>query len=51
MLIMDLLEIATHNIGKTKKYDDVAACLIAFACRESFTLEGNYKGYLSFVSK
>ncbi len=36
MLIMDLLEIAPHNIGKSKKYTDAAACLIAFACRESF---------------
>jgi hypothetical protein len=52
MLIMDVLEIAPHNIGqKNKKYDYVAGCLIAFACRESFKLEGNYKGFLTFVSK
>ena len=52
MLIMDSLEIASHNIGrKSKKYDYVAGCLIAFACRESFKLEGNYKGFLAFVAK
>ena len=53
MLIMDLIEIAPHNLGSTsKKYDFVAGCLIAFACRESFiTLDGNYKGYLTFTSK
>ena len=52
MLIMDVLELAPHNIGQTNKhYDFVAGCLIAFACRESFKLEGNYKGFLTFVSK
>jgi hypothetical protein len=52
MLIMDAVEIAPHNIGKDKKrYDYVAGCLIAFACRESFKLEGSYKGFLTFVSK
>jgi hypothetical protein len=52
MMIMDVIEIAPHNIGrKNKKYDYVAGCLIAFACRESFKIEGNYKGFLTFVSK
>ena len=52
MLIMDILELAPHNIGKeNKRYDYVAGCLIAFACRESFKVEGNYKGFLTFVSK
>ena len=52
MLIMDLVEIAPHNIGrKNKRYKYVAGCLIAFACRESFKLEGNYKGFLTFESK
>lgn len=52
MLIMDIIEIAPHNLGSTnKKYDYVAGCLIAFACRESFKIEGPYKGYLTFVSK
>lgn len=51
MLIMDLVEIAPHNIGRDKRYKDVAECLIAFACRESFKMEGKYKGYLTFVAK
>tara|TARA_Y100000310_G_scaffold345043_1_gene461357 strand:+ start:5153 stop:5644 length:492 start_codon:yes stop_codon:yes gene_type:complete len=52
MLVMEVLEIAPHNIGReNKKYDYVAGCLIAFACRESFKLESEYKGYLTFVSK
>ena len=51
MLIMDVLEVAPHNIGDEKRYDYVAGCLIAFACRESFKIEGNYKGFLTFISK
>ena len=52
MLIMDLVEIAPFNIGrKNKRYDYVAGCLIAFACRESFKLENNYRGFLTFESK
>lgn len=52
MLIMNVLELAPHNIGsKNKKFDYVAGCLIAFACRESFRLDGDYKGFLTFVSK
>lgn len=52
MLIMELLEIAPHNIGKeNKKYDHVAGCLIAFACRESIKIDGVYTGFLTFVSK
>lgn len=52
MLIMDTLEIVPHNIGRAnKKYDYVAGCLIAFACRESFKLEGAYQGYLTFFAK
>lgn len=52
MLIMDVIEIAPHNIGSSnKKFDYVAGCLIAFSCRESFKIEGNYKGFLTFISK
>ena len=52
MLIMNALEIAPHNIGqKNKKYDYVAGCLIAFACKESFKIKGVYKGFLTFMSK
>lgn len=52
MLIMDLLEIAPHNLGKNKKrYDYVAGCLIAYACRESFKITGDYQGFVTFVAK
>lgn len=51
MLFMDVVEVAPHNIGKDKRYDYAAGCLIAFACRESFKMKGPYKGFLSFVSK
>ena len=52
MLIMEVLELAPQNIGRAnKRYDYVAGCLIAFACRESFKIEGTYKGFLTFMSK
>jgi len=52
MLIMNLVELAPWNIGRTKKrYDYVAGCLIAFACREAFKLNSNYQGFLTFESK
>ncbi|QHI35853.1 hypothetical protein IMCC3317_12010 [Kordia antarctica] len=52
MLIMDVIEIAPHNLGSSqKRFEHVAGCLIAFACRESFKIKGNYKGFLTFVSK
>lgn len=52
MLIMDALELSPDNIGrKNKRYDYVAGCLIAFGCKESFNITGNYKGVLTFVSK
>ncbi len=52
MLFMEALELAPHNVGhKHKRYDHVAGCLIAYACRESFKTEGEYEGFLGFVSK
>lgn len=46
---MSYIETAPHNRGMDKKYDLVAGCLIAFACRLSFTLgKGDYKGWLAF---
>lgn len=43
------IELAPHNRGKFKKYDLIAGCLIAFACRLSFLLaEDHYKGWLVF---
>jgi len=52
MVIMDLVEIAPNNIGSNnKQFEFVAESLIAFACRESFKIDGNYKGFLTFRSK
>jgi len=52
MLIMDVIEIAPHNLGSSnKRFDYVAGCLIAFGCRQSFRLKGPYKGFLTFTSK
>ena len=46
---MAFLEIAPHNKGHHKKFDKIAGCLIAFACRLSFKEgEGDYKGWLAF---
>jgi len=52
MLYMNNIEIAPHNIGSKGKYDNVAGCLIAYACQKSFELGKNtYRGYLTFESK
>lgn len=45
-MYMAFVEIAPHNKGNKKKYDRVAGCLIAFACRQSF-INGK-EGYLAF---
>lgn len=46
---MAYIEVAPHNRGIDKKYDLVAGCLIAYACRLSF-IHGKdaYKGWLAF---
>lgn len=52
MVFMNNVELAPHNIGKKKKYENIAGCLIAFACKDSFERGKNtYKGFLSFDSK
>lgn len=52
MLYMNNVEVAPHNYGRNGKYENVAGCLIAFACKKSFELgKGNYLGFLSFDSK
>lgn len=51
MITMELIEISPDNLGKTKRYDYVAGCLIAFACQQTFKLTSSYKGFLSFDSK
>ncbi len=46
---MAYIETAPHNRGTVKKHDDVAGCLIAFACKLSLTSKDEiYKGYLTF---
>jgi hypothetical protein len=46
---MAYVEVAPHNKGDDKLYDRVAGCLIAFACRLSFTEgQGPYLGWLAF---
>lgn len=46
---MAFIEVAPHNRGDNKKYERVAGCLIAFACRLSFKNgKGDYLGYLAF---
>jgi len=46
---MAYIEIAPQNKGVNKKYDLVAGCLIAYACRLSFIFGiGDYKGWLAF---
>ena len=46
---MAYVEVAPHNKGANRLYDHVAGCLIAFACRLSFTEgQGPYLGWLAF---
>ena len=46
---MAYVEVAPHNKGKGKKFDRVAGCLIAFACRLSFIHgENDFRGWLAF---
>ncbi|GLR18253.1 hypothetical protein [Portibacter lacus] len=51
MISMELIEVHPSNRGKDKKFDFVSGCLIAFGCRESFKLDNEYEGYLTFESK
>ncbi len=52
MIYMNNIEIAPHNYGKAGIYKNVAACLMAYACYQSFQHgKGNYRGFLSFDSK
>jgi len=46
---MAYIEIASQNKGKEKEFENVAGCLIAYACRLSFILgEEHYMGWLAF---
>jgi len=42
---LNLIEVGASNIGKDKVIDNIAGCLIAFACQLAFL-----RGYLGFVS-
>jgi hypothetical protein len=46
---IELLEVGTDNIGKDKKFEKIAGCLIAFACRESF--KRGHDGFLFLTPK
>jgi hypothetical protein len=46
------VEIASHNKSKSKRYDYVAGCLIAHACKLSFDYgKGSHQGFLTFDIK
>ncbi len=46
---MSFMELAPHNIGAKRKYERIAGCLIAFACRLSFKYgKGDFLGWLAF---
>lgn len=52
MVFMNNVELAPRNLGKRKRYDQIAGCLLSYACRESFEKgKGGYHGFLSFDSK
>lgn len=48
-LEIHLLEISTDNIGKKKKVDRLAGCLIAHVCNLAF--QKDYDGFVSLISK
>jgi len=51
IFVMNNVEVAPHNLGRGKMFDYVAGCLIAFCCRESFKVDGAYKGCVAFQPK
>jgi hypothetical protein len=49
---MSNLELSPKNYGSKGEVNNVAGCLIAYACLLTFQLnKGNYKGHLAFTSK
>ena len=50
-LVKAEIVVPEQNEIPLKKYDYLAGCLIAFACKESFKLKVDYKGFLTFMSK
>ena len=52
MFYLENVEIAPHNYGSKGRYDYVAGCLFAYACKQSKILgKGNYEGWVVFDSK
>lgn len=52
LVYMICIEVAPHNYGSVGLYENVAGCLLAFACLKSFEEgNGNYSEYVSFDSK
>ncbi len=46
---INLIEVSFENVGKEKKYDWIAGCLIAFAC--AMSIEKAYGGFVSLIPK
>jgi hypothetical protein len=46
---IDLLEVGADNVGKNKKIDYIAGCLIAHACRES--IKRGHDGFVFLTPK
>ena len=44
-----LIEVNSDDVGKQKDYENIAGCLIAFTCKQSF--KKNYDGFVSLYSK
>lgn len=44
-----LIEVNSNDVGKQKEYENIAGCLIAFTCKQSF--QKNYDGFVSLYSK
>ena len=52
MAYLNNVELAPHNIGRDKRYDYIAGCLIAYGCLYGHRNGvGNYKGFVCFDSK
>jgi hypothetical protein len=52
MVFMNNIEVAPGNYGEDGKYENVAGCLLGFACYKSFEWgKDPYLGFLSFDSK
>lgn len=52
MVYMNNIEVAPHNFGQSKRFQNVAGCLLAYACYKSFEWgRGDYQGFLAFDSK